>query len=36
VVYLVAPFVGGALATLTMRVLHSHKHKSEREAAKGR
>jgi len=35
-IYLVAPFVGAALATLTMRVLHSHKHKSEREAAQGR
>ena len=35
-IYLVAPFVGAALATLTMRVLHSHKHKSESEAAQGR
>jgi MIP family channel proteins len=35
-IYLVAPFVGAALATLTMRVLHSHKHESEREAAQGR
>jgi len=35
-IYLVAPFVGAALATLTMRVLHSHKHSSEREAAQGR
>ena len=35
-IYLVAPFVGAVLATLTMRVLHSHKHRSEREAAQGR
>jgi aquaporin Z len=35
-IYLLAPFVGAAVATLTMRVLHSHKHKSEREAAQGR
>jgi aquaporin Z len=35
-IYLVGPMVGAALATLTMRVLHSHKHKSEREAAQGR
>ena len=35
-IYLLAPFAGAALATLTMRVLHSHKHKSEREAAQGR
>ena len=35
-IYLVAPFVGAVLATLTMRVLHSHKHHSEREAAQGR
>lgn len=35
-IYLVAPFVGAALATLTMRVLHSHKHLSEREVAQGR
>jgi len=35
-IYLVAPFVGAALATLMMRVLHSHKHRSEREAAQGR
>jgi MIP family channel proteins len=35
-IYLVAPFVGAALATLTMRVLHSHKHESEREVAQGR
>jgi MIP family channel proteins len=35
-IYLLAPFLGAALATLTMRVLHSHKHKSEREAAQGR
>ena len=35
-IYLVAPFVGAALATLTMRLLHSHKHESEREAAQGR
>ncbi|HTR55091.1 MAG TPA: aquaporin [Kofleriaceae bacterium] len=35
-IYLVAPFVGAALATLTMRVLHAHKHRSEREAAEGR
>jgi MIP family channel proteins len=34
-IYLVAPFVGAALATLTMRVLHSHKHRSEREVAQG-
>lgn len=34
-IYLVAP-VGAALATLTMRVLHSHEHHSEREAAQGR
>ena len=27
-IYLVAPFVGAALATLTMRLLHSHKHKA--------
>jgi MIP family channel proteins len=35
-IYLVAPFAGAVLATLTMRVLHSHKHRSEREAAEGR
>ena len=35
-IYLVAPFVGAALATLTMRVLHSRRHDSEREAAQGR
>ncbi len=35
-IYLLAPFVGAALATLTMRELHSHKHESEREAAQGR
>ena len=35
-IYLLAPFVGAAVATLTMRVLHAHKHKSEREAAQGR
>ena len=35
-IYLVAPFVGASLATLAMRVLHSHKHASEREAAQGR
>jgi aquaporin Z len=35
-IYLVAPFVGAALATLIMRIVHSHKHKSEREAAQGR
>ena len=35
-IYLVAPLVGAGLATLTMRVLHSHKHHSEREAAQGR
>jgi aquaporin Z len=35
-IYLLAPFVGAAVATLTMRVLHSHKHRSEREAAQGR
>jgi len=35
-IYLVAPFVGAAVATLTMRILHSHKHRSEREAAEGR
>ena len=35
-IYLVAPFVGALLATVTMRVLHSHKHHSEREAAQGR
>jgi aquaporin NIP len=35
-IYLVAPFVGAVLATLTMRVPHSHKHRSEREAAEGR
>jgi aquaporin Z len=35
-IYLVAPFVGAMLATLTMRVLHSHKHRSEREVAEGR
>jgi MIP family channel proteins len=34
-IYLIAPFVGAALATLTMRVLHSHKHRSEREVAQG-
>jgi MIP family channel proteins len=35
-IYLVAPFVGAALATLTMRVLHARKHKGERKAAQGR
>jgi MIP family channel proteins len=35
-IYLVAPFVGAAIATLAMRVVHSHKHESEREAAQGR
>ncbi|MGZ3419450.1 MAG: MIP/aquaporin family protein [Polyangiales bacterium] len=35
-IYLAAPFVGAALATLTMSVLHSHKHPSEREVAQGR
>ncbi|MDP9002259.1 MAG: aquaporin [Myxococcota bacterium] len=34
--YLVAPFLGAALATLLMRAIHSHKHQSEREAAQGR
>ena len=35
-IYLVAPFVGAALGTLVMRVLHAHKHRSEREVAEGR
>lgn len=35
-IYLVAPFLGAALATLIMRVLHAHKHRSEREVAEGR
>ena len=35
-IYLVAPFVGAALATLVIRVLHAHKHRSEREVAEGR
>ena len=35
-IYLVAPFVGAALATVIIRVLHAHKHRSEREVAEGR
>lgn len=35
-IYLVAPFVGAALATLIMRVLHARKHPWERKAAQGR
>ncbi len=35
-IYLIAPFVGAAAGTLITRVLHSHRHHEELDAAQGR
>ncbi len=35
-IYVLAPLTGALLATLLTRIVHSHKHRSEQEAAQGR